>query len=96
MLQHHQQQQQQQQQAREQLMSSQQDIGLARLGALGALADLSEGGSDLLSEVPSTINYEDLGLAGTFGVSSRHDHSRSSKSDHKSSASWSQCHKTFL
>jgi hypothetical protein len=47
-------------------------LGLARLGALGALADLSEGGADLLNEVPSTINYEDLGLGGNFGGSSRH------------------------
>ena len=38
-------------------------MGLARLGALGALADLADGavgGGDLLNEVPSTINYEDL------------------------------------
>ena len=42
--------------------SQQQDLGLARLGALGALADLADGGvgGDLLNEVPSTINYEDL------------------------------------
>ncbi len=101
--QHHQQQQQQQQHqqqqqqhAREQLISSQQDLGLARLGALGALADLSEG-SDLLNEVPSTINYEDLGLAGSFGAhsssssSSRHqDHHRSAtiKTEHKASSNW--------
>ncbi len=77
-------------------MSNQQDLGLARLGALGALADLSEG-SDLLNEVPSTINYEDLGLAGNFGAhsssssSSRHqDHHRTSavKAEHKTSSSW--------
>ena len=43
--------------------SQPQDLGLARLGALGALADLADGavgGGDLLNEVPSTINYEDL------------------------------------
>ena len=43
--------------------SQPQDLGLARLGALGALADLADGavgGADLLNEVPSTINYEDL------------------------------------
>jgi hypothetical protein len=96
--QHHQQQQQQQQHqqqqqqhAREQLMSNQ-DLGLARLGALGALADLSEGGSDLLNEVPSTINYEDLGLAGNFGghsSSSRHqEQHRSVKNDHKALSNW--------
>ena len=38
-------------------------MGLARLGALGALPDLADGavgGGHLLNEVPSTINYEDL------------------------------------
>lgn len=52
---------QQQREQREQAIS-QQDIGLARLGALGVVADLNDG--DLLNEVPSTINYEDLGLGG--------------------------------
>ena len=62
-------QQQQQQQQAQQQQQQQQDLGLARLGALGALADLNDG-NDLLNEVPSTINYEDLGLGGHFGQSS--------------------------
>ncbi len=80
-LQQHQQQQQQQiilqqQQQQQQQQRDQQDIGLARLGALGALADLNDGVSgagqssgtappDLLEVVPSTINYEDIGGMGS-------------------------------
>lgn len=60
---------------------SQQDIGLARLGALGALADLNDG-SDLLNEVPSTINYEDLGLGGNFQAN------RKVEQQQKVSSSW--------
>jgi hypothetical protein len=45
------------------------DLGLARLGALGALADLNDG-QDLLNDVPTTINYEDLNLGNTFNQAS--------------------------
>lgn len=51
-------------------ISTQQDLGLARLGALGALTELNEN-SDLLNDVPSTINYEDLGLGGG-SISTQH------------------------
>ena len=60
-------QQQQQQQQVQQQQQQQQDVGLARLGALGALADLGNDG-DLMNETP-TINYEDLNFGG--GSSSR-------------------------
>ena len=53
---------------------------MARLGALGALADLADG-NDLLNEVPSTINYEDLVNSGSFN-SSRNEH-RPIKSEQK-------------
>ena len=61
-------------------VDDEQDISLARLGALGALADVD--GNDLLNEVPSTINYDDLVNSATAGFASR----SSSKSDSQKSA----------